>query len=132
MTIQAKLLLALVLTAVGFGMGWTTNGWRLGRQIEQQVGQIRALNLTNATLEAANKRCGTDVQTVRAAVAQVVADAKKANDAAVAAMNRAAGKAAEHQAKADEILSRPPVAPDQWCATIRAEQAEHVQSRRAK
>ncbi len=125
-----KLIIAAVLLALGAGAGALVNGWRLSGDLAAKDTTIAQLRGANTALEAANKQCAVNVDDVRKAVTGVVGEAKRVNDAALAAMNRAAGKAAKHQAKADEILSRPPVPPAEWCNTIKAEQTEHVEARR--
>lgn len=125
-----KIVIALVLLAMGAGGGWLLNGWRLSGDLAAKDTTIAQLRGANTALEAANQRCRVNVAEVQTAVKGVVGEAKRVNDAALAAMNRAAGKAAKHQAKADEILNRPPVPPAEWCNTIKAEQTEHVEARR--
>ena len=44
--IYALILSAAVSLAIGFGGGWTTNGWRLGAEISQLQAQ-QAINLSN-------------------------------------------------------------------------------------
>lgn len=100
-----KIVIALVLLALGAGGGWLVNGWRLSGDLAAKDTTIARLQGANTALEAANKQCALNVADVRDAVKGVVDEAQKVNKDAVAAMNRAAGAAARHQKKAEEFLT---------------------------
>lgn len=117
--------------AVGTGAGWTVRDWKAEGSEQRAAGEIRALNLVNATLEAANGRCAVNVADVKAGVQSVLDDAHKVNAKALDNMARTAGEVAGHMAKAAEALGRPPVPPDQWCQALQKEMGEY-RARRQK
>jgi hypothetical protein len=125
-----KIAIAAVLVVLGFGSGWMVNGWRLGEDLAAKDTTIARLQGANTALEAANKQCAVNVDAVQTAVKEVVEEAQKVNDKAVAAMNRAAGAAARHQKKAEEFLTASRVPPEQQCADIMKKQADYVEYRR--
>ncbi len=127
-----KIIIAAVLLAIGAGMGWTAENWRMSGKVATLTGDNKALKLSNDTYVAVNKQCAVNVADVKAAVNGIVNDAKKTNDRANAAMARVAGQADTHQRKASEALSRPPVPPAEWCLALQNEAAAYAKTRRGK
>lgn len=123
------LIAAAVIAAAGFGSGWQINGWRLGAELATAQGEKKALTLSNDTYAAANKQCAVNVADVKAAVKGIVDSANDVNNKALAAMNRVAGQADAHQRAAEEVLKRPPVPPDEWCAALQKETSAYAGKR---
>jgi hypothetical protein len=124
------LIAAAVIYAAGFGSGWGVNGWRLGSELATANGTIDTLRIANDGLVGANNRCKINVDEVKAGVKSVVDAGLKLQKQAAAEMRQVAGKAQGHLNKADEILSRPPVAEAEWCKAVISETAAYVAERR--
>jgi hypothetical protein len=68
LSIKAVAVAALVAAAVGFGVGWTSNGWRLGLEIEAQklaAAEALAKAKDEAARQAAAMQKGVDDARVR-------------------------------------------------------------------
>lgn len=126
--LAASLLVAL---AVGFGGGWTINGWRLGAEVARLEGAVETQKQSIETLQGANTRCVASVGEVRAAVKGMVDEERVRSKAAAEAMARAAKDAEQHLKAAKDALSRPPAPPGQECDTAAREAAAYAKKRRA-
>lgn len=128
------IIIAALLFAAGAGVGgatgWKLQGWKMGAELATERGDKKALQLTNDTLKGANDRCTVNVAAVQTAVQGVVNNANDLNNKAVAAMNRAAGKADEHQRKAEAALNRKPVPEAEWCPALQKEATAYAAARR--
>lgn len=118
-------LIAIILASLlaGFGSGWMIKDWKDGAEIAQ-------LTTRNSIMSAANQRCETDIEAVRASVKRITASATAREDAAAKAMSNAQVLAAKHSATAIKIQSAPIVPEESMCDAIVREQTEYVQSRR--
>lgn len=128
---KRDLIIAAVLVALGFGGGWLVNGWRLGTEVADLNTKVATLEGQKSVLIGANQRCAVNVADVKAGVKSVVDAGLEAQRRAAVAMDKAAGKAADHQAKASEALNRPPVPQAEWCAALQAETKAYADRRRA-
>ena len=130
MSLGFKATLVIAIIAAAFGAGALVNGWRLSGDLAAKATTIARLQGANTALEAANKQCGVNVAAVQTAVKGVVDEAQKINEDARKAMDRAAGRVAQHQKKAEEFLTASRVPPEQQCADIMKKQADYVEYRR--
>ena len=116
--------------AGGFGVGWMTNGWRLGNTVETVKTQNAELRGTLAVLEGANLRCKDDVESVKTAIAALTKAQNDANDLARESAKKADPVVEKYLKRAEEILKRPLVLPNDWCGSIKLEQESYVRERR--
>ncbi len=111
-----------VLVALAFSAGFALSDWRMASRIQQ-------LNSNNAVLSAANDRCATDIQIVRAAMNSLTATAAAREKNAANAMRSATTAAAKHTGNAKKMQTLPPAAPEKQCEVVYVEQIKYVQSR---
>ena len=97
--------IAIAAAVVGFGGGWSVNGWRLGSKVTtlttERNGYAQGLEVCNASADAA-KALGDTLR------AQAAADATKSRAAAAAALVKAnkRGNAPESCEAAFDLLDR--------------------------
>ena len=108
--------------ALAFGAGFAVSDWRWAAEIER-------LNSANTMISAANDRCATEVQAVRASMdALTTASARREKDA-TQAMRNATTEAGRHATEAKRTRSLPTVAAGQQFEVLAREQVEYVARR---
>jgi hypothetical protein len=90
---------------------------------------MHQLTSHNTVLSAANERCNSDIESVRAAMAAMTASIASREKKAANAMQQAAATAATYINRAKKIRSLPEVPPEHQYEVIAREQIEYVQSR---
>lgn len=123
-------ILAVAIFAAGAAGGWAVADWKASGELATARAHTQAANLRNDALIGANNRCAVNVEDVRKAVKGIADQSARVAAAAAAEMKKAASQAQSHAARADEILSRPPVQQPKWCETIVRENAAYVAERR--
>lgn len=112
-----------VFVALAFGGGFAVSSWRDGAEIQR-------LNSSNAVLSAANDKCATDIQNVRAAMTALTDATTTLEKQAAKEMQKAEPKVAERTRVITKIKAMPKVAVDMQCEAIKNEQIEYVQARK--
>ncbi len=108
--------------ALAFGAGFAVSDWR-------SAAEIQRLNSANAMISAANDRCATEVQAVRASMdALTTTSARREKDAAQE-MRNATAEAARHAAEAKRTRSLPTAPARQQFEVLAREQVEYVTRR---
>lgn len=128
---QTAAIAAVVALVVGFGAGWSANGWRLSAEVNRLQGVVDTQVQSLATLEGANKRCTAGVAEVKSAVKEIADDGARRTQAAASAMAKAAEAAKGHLADAKNAMNRPPIAPGQECAGVAKEASAYAKKRKA-
>jgi len=126
--IKVAVLVGLVL--VGFGAGWTVNGWRLSGEVARLEGTVDTQKQSLETYEGANKRCTESVADVKGAVKGIADEAKARADAAAKAMQAAAVEAGKHHEAAKAALNRPLPAAGTECDSTAREAAAYAKKRK--
>lgn len=116
---------------VGFGAGWTVNGWRLSGSINKLQGITETQKQGMDELAGANRNCIAGVGGIKDAVREIADDSKARSDAAAKAMAAAAKDAQVHLAAAKDALNRPPAAKGKECEAIAAEASAYAKKRKA-
>jgi len=112
-----------IVAAFSFGGGFALGDWRMASRVAH-------LSSDNALLSAANDRCATDIEKVRAAMDTLRATTIAREKNAAKAMPTASKAAVRHTKAARKIQSLPPAKPGHLCEKMAAEQMEYVRDRR--
>ena len=129
-TMQAKLIAVLVVAVVGFGAGWSANGWRVGKSLEKSKGLVNSLSLSMKFLKEENQRSAAQFRELERSNAEFFADLERRNQVAAAARLKAEEEAAVHKAAAAAAQSRPPAPVGKECEVLAREAIDYVNRRR--
>lgn len=128
LAVKAAILVGLVL--VGFGAGWTVQGWRLGAEVAELQGTVDTQKQGLATFEGANQRCVAGLDDVKRSVKGYVDAAAARTDAAAKAIAAAAEAARAHEKAAADALARPLPAAGKECEAMVQEALDMAKRRR--
>jgi hypothetical protein len=127
---KAAIIAVAVALVVGFGGGWTVNGWRLAGEIQRLDGVVSTQEQSLKTLEGANKRCAAGVADVQKAVQGFISQADRRAADAAKAMAKAAEAAKGHLEAAKDAMNRPPAKPGEECDTAAKEATSYAKKRK--
>ena len=90
----SRIALVAGILAVGFGGGWTLNGWRLGAKIGPLEAEISRLQARSTILESANAQCEKSVKAANEATDRLLAEGERRSKRAAEALRTAQAESA--------------------------------------